>query len=324
MARGRHAPMWADQMNERMTLEQAWKSWDRAMVAAERSDLTREAYARYVARFIRYLQEDGHAEPKATHLTAESVRGFVVWLKEQAPAVVNNRVMPKGPQSLRAHVVCIKAFAHWMMENGVFKHDPVARVKNPSVREPEVVPFTKEEVKLIVAEIGSGPFATRNRAIVYWMLATGTRAAEVCSLKVANLNLKERAALVTGKGNKQRTVVFDRATARYLALYLAERPEGPAGKGCVFVSASGAALNPGALYGIIRGLGDRAGVPNAHPHRLRHQMATTFLEAYPGQVFQLQTLLGHTGLGMTRRYVKAAHARQIMSGPSIIETLGLR
>src|SRR5690242_20119710 len=47
---GRKTPAWADQMSARMPLGQAAKTYDRALVAGARSDLTRRAYGLYIER----------------------------------------------------------------------------------------------------------------------------------------------------------------------------------------------------------------------------------------------------------------------------------
>lgn len=321
---GRRVPEWSDQMNGQMTLEQALKTWERALIAAGRSDSLRLAYMRIGRRFTAYLKDEGLDKPRVTQLTPERARGFLLWLRVQPPAVVNGQVRTLGPRSYNYHTIALKAFGHFLLEHGVFKADPLAGLKNPRVPKIEVTPFTRDEVKLLVAAIGERPLATRNRALIYFMLATGCRAAEVCGLKVVNVDLKGHTAKVMGKGSKERIVQFDKSTARYLALWLSERPETATGKGCVFVSSTGVNLTPGGLYRIIRNLGDAAGINHPHPHRMRHTMATFFLEAHPGHLFQLETLLGHTDLGMTRRYAKTAEARTPLSGPSIIEVLGLR
>lgn len=323
MPRGRRIPDWAAEMTPAITLDQAWKIYDSALVAAERSEKTRVAYKRYIGRFIEYLREEYETEPKAAQITPDNVRGWIVWLKAQPPVIVNKRAMTKGASSMHAHVVCIKTFASFLTEQGVFKNYPLGRLKNPKLDQVEVKPFTRDEMRLIVAAIGDGPFATRNRALIYFMVSTGTRSDETCRLELDRLDLKERTALVFGKGRKERTVQFDKATARYLLLWLAQRPDDPRGQGRVFLGRDAKPLNGSGLYRVVRSLGERAGVAHAHPHRIRHSMATAFLTAYPGQIFQLQALLGHSQLETTRRYARVVSAKNILTGPSITETLGL-
>lgn len=53
----------------------------------------------------------------------------------------------------------------------------------------------------------------------------------------------------------------------------------------------------------IRKACDRAGVPRWHPHQLRHLAATVVEELVDEE--EARALLGHKGLGMTKRYAHA-------------------
>jgi site-specific recombinase XerD len=99
-------------------------------------------------------------------------------------------------------------------------------------------------------------------------------------------------------------IPFSADTAKALWEYaVAERADAPANE-AFFVGAQGPLTRSGLLQ-LVRSLGERAGVPDVHPHRFRHTFAVNFL-INGGDPYALQDLLGHESMEMVRRYVHLA------------------
>ena len=111
--------------------------------------------------------------------------------------------------------------------------------------------------------------------------------------------------LVTGKGSKQRIVQLSSKTARAIWHYLTTRPE-TLDDDPLFTSNYEQNFTRQGLSRLIKSIGLRANVPNAHPHRFRHTFAITFLRN-GGNIFVLQQLLGHSTLDMVKHYLTLAN-----------------
>ena len=161
------------------------------------------------------------------------------------------------------------------------------------VREPRRLPRALDagEASALLESLRSW----RDRAIAGLMLFSGLRSAEVLALTVVDVDIARGWVRVTGKGGRERRVPVDAQVAGWVQTYLlAERPETTAT--ALFVVAKGAhrgrPLTPAGLRTIFRYHRDRAGVPAAHPHALRHSFGTALAEAGV-DLAVIQALLGH-------------------------------
>lgn len=151
----------------------------------------------------------------------------------------------------------------------------------------------------------------RDKAIAGLMLFSGLRSAEVLALTVADVDIARGWARVAGKGGRERRTPVDAEVAGWVQTYLlAERPDTdvPA----LFVVAKGASrgqpLTPAGLRTIFRYHRDRAGVPAAHPHALRHSFGTALAEAGV-DLAVIQSLLGHAHVDSSIGYIHLAPVR---------------
>jgi integrase/recombinase XerD len=148
--------------------------------------------------------------------------------------------------------------------------------------------------------------ATRDKAIVLVLLDSGMRASELCALTVGDADLSTgRVTVERGKGGKARHTYLGKAARKALWRYVSRRqtrPDDP-----LFVTRGERAMDGDRLLKLIVNLGKRAGVGNLHPHRFRHTFATQFLRN-GGNLLALQRLLGHSNLGMVRRYAAIVEA----------------
>lgn len=162
-----------------------------------------------------------------------------------------------------------------------------------------------EDVASFLADLGSH----RDRAIVLLMLLGGVRAAEVRSLRLADVDMGLRQVKVTGKGSKQRMVPVDRAFFSELAEYLRkERPSALSTPECFVVMrgpTTGQAMTEAGMRRIFRTHRARTGAVRVRPHRLRHTYGTELASAGI-DLLVLRELMGHAHAETTAAYIHLA------------------
>jgi site-specific recombinase XerD len=243
-------------------------------------------------------QREGLA-PATVNRRLAAVSGLFAFWAMRDPNAPNP--MPRGPAARRAAPG---------QRGGLLGH--LARPQPRSalrVRQPRRLPraLTPEEASALLESLRSW----RDRAIAGLMLFCGLRSAEVLTLTVADIDIARGWARVAGKGGRERRVPVDAQVAGWVQTYLlAERPE--TDTTVLFVVAKGAhrgrPLTPAGLRTIFRYHRDRAGVPAAHPHALRHSFGTALAEAGV-DLAVIQALLGHAHVDSSVGYIHLAPVR---------------
>jgi integrase/recombinase XerD len=164
------------------------------------------------------------------------------------------------------------------------------------------VVFSIEEVSnLLMAAPGPG---LKYRAALSISYGGGLRAAEVCSLKVGDIDSDRMLIHVEqGKGRKDRKVMLSPGLLALLRDYWREaRPEGWLFPGQPKINP----MSPRQLHRAFTSAKHMAGIAKpATLHTLRHSFATHLLEANT-DVRVIQVLLGHAKLTTTARYTHVA------------------
>jgi len=157
--------------------------------------------------------------------------------------------------------------------------------------------------------------SNRDWAMLVFAYRHGMRASEVCGLKLADLDMKNRQVEIKRVKGSLRTVqplaehagnnraLFDEV--RVLKTYLAERNED--GSGYLFLSQKGSALTTTQFYRIFRNIALAAGVApeKAHPHSLKHSRCTNLI-ASGVNLMEVRQLVGHKSIGSTVQYISVS------------------
>ena len=215
------------------------------------------------------------------------------------------------PSTAKTYYSHLRTFFRWLVAESVLTASPMDTLAAPIARPDQIQPFTEKQVEALLSAARRTNHPKRDEAILMFLLDTGVRASELCSLRLSDIDTAGRTGTVLGKGNKRRSVYFGRTAAKALWNYLREDTREK--DASVFLSdrgtRAGESLTRNGLGQMVERLGILAGIESTRcsPHTFRHTFAVNFLRA-GGNVFSLMQLLGHTNPQMTSRYVSLAQA----------------
>ena len=221
----------------------------------------------------------------------------------------------KSRATVARRAASVRAFTGWCARRGLMSTDPGERLASPKsgTHLPTVLDQSAAARVMDHAAVASddgSAIASRDRAIVELLYATGIRVSELCAIDVRDLDLDRRTVRVTGKGDKQRVVPFGLPALRAVNDWLAMRGEvvGARSGQAAFLGARGGRIDPRTVRESVHRLTSEAGVTSISPHALRHSAATHVLEG-GADLRAVQELLGHSSLATTQRYTHVSVER---------------
>jgi site-specific recombinase XerD len=288
-----------------MNFLQAWQGF---LLHAEAESLSRYTIRDYRRTIERFVQHRGNAP--VTEITKRDIEEFMASL---------NGLSKKT--KLNYHIG-LSSLWTWLVKEEMVNVHIVRQVDAPRPEQPAIVPFSREDVLLLLASLDRSkpytrhfqrepsthrtPNALRNRAIIYTLLDTGLRASELCNLEIRDIDFRNREIKVReGKGGKSRMVYVSSKAAKFIWRYLSDRI-GAADNSPVFAAQNELPLGSRGLELMLQRLGKRAGVRDVYPHRFRHTFAINYLRN-KGDAYTLQRILGHSSMEMTKRYLQIAN-----------------
>jgi integrase/recombinase XerD len=150
----------------------------------------------------------------------------------------------------------------------------------------------------------------RNRALLTLLAYSGIRNAELCSLRIEDVDLGGgMVRVVKGKGNRAYAAAVAGPCIQILAAYLRTRAEASPRDWLFVTERRGRKLQPQDLRKIVRVAAQRAGMlQRVHPHLFRHSLAMAMLNR-GAHVFTIQRQLGHAHVETTLLYLDAEYSR---------------
>jgi site-specific recombinase XerD len=246
------------------------------------SPRTEQSYVSAMVGLTKYYRQP------PDQLSQEQIRAYLLHLKERG----------LSPSSRNVAISGMKFFYHQCL--GWNEKQLFIPPRKRSWQLPEVLSPTEVERLLLAAT------KQRDRCLLMTAYATGLRVSELVRLKVSAIDSHRMMVRVEqGKGRKDRyTVLSQRLLAELRAYWKVHRSQS-----WVFPNAKDGPLSIDYAQKIYNLAKLRAGIQKGHGiHTLRHCFATHLLEAGV-DLRTIQTLLGHTSLLSTERYLQIRQHR---------------
>jgi integrase/recombinase XerD len=185
------------------------------------------------------------------------------------------------------------------------RSNPMANLKPPKIGDKLVPVFTDDELAALLDTCKGGGFQNRrDYAIISAFKDTGARLA---GLTTGDVSPRDREAVVTGKGDKQRAIKFTYDTARALDRYQRERAKHKMARvSALWLGVRGGQMTASGVYQMIERRGRDAGV-EVNPHKFRHTFSHVFLDR-GGTEGDLMELNGWSSPQMLARYGRSARS----------------
>ena len=237
------------------------------------SENTIQFYQYTAKKFIEQLPVD---DPK--DVTAHHVRAYLSGLASRG----------LKDSTVHGHARAIRCFLRFCAAEGYCEPVTFDMPRQGTERPPML---SAEDLKRVLAHATK----PRDKALVLLLVDFGVRRAECAALRWKDIDMNSGVLRVnSGKGKKARTAIIGPTTRRGLLKHRRKVSHEP-GDSVFRLTGSGVRM-------ALRRLGDRAGV-TLTCHMLRRTFATAALTGGMSPLV-LQSLMGHSDLEMTRRYLR--------------------
>lgn len=261
----------------------------------------------YIEAFLTHLQVERNAPATSLRAYRSDLSKFVAedWAKVDSQDILNlvETLEKNGisPSSIARICSTYRNFFKWLILRGICEHNPAdgIRSKSKSGKLPQVL--TAEQAYALCEFSAGDSFEDKlNNAIVELFYSSGLRLSELVELDMDRIDLRERTAIVHGKGDKWRVVPIGKKAVDALEAWLVVRKEVFEGQ-AVFVSNDGERLTTRSVQWRVSKVSKEVLRKEISPHTLRHSMATHLLEA-SGDLRAVQEMLGHADISTTQTY----------------------
>jgi integrase/recombinase XerD len=272
-----------------------------------------------VDRFINYLMVEKGLSANTIESYSLDLSGYLVFLKNSGINEISEQDTPNllkylielrknglNARSRARHLVTIRGFYKFLVQEKIIGHDPAQMVDLPKLglKLPDVLSVQEIQDLLKVPDLTTHR-GQRDAAMLELLYAAGLRVSELIRLKIQDINLEAGFVRVFGKGSKERIVPIGHFAREKVLDYLTfGRPYllKTYKSHYLFVARAGKPMTRQGFWKLVKQYASKAGLfKKITPHSFRHSFATHLLEA-GADLRSVQLMLGHVDISTTQIY----------------------
>ncbi len=259
------------------------------------SKLTLKAYQNDIEAFTQFNQQHFQQET-ITQANYNQIRSWIV-------ALVNQKI---SNRSINRKISALNTYYKYLLKIDEISINPLAKHKALKVSKKIQIPFSKEEITIVLDQLSStNTFeGIRNQLIIELFYSTGMRRNELIQLKISDINLSNQTIKVLGKRNKERYIPLLPTVQKTILKYINQRKKLSTIQDThyLLLTKKGVKIYEMLVYRIINTYFSLASQKvKKSPHILRHSFATHLLNE-GANLNAVKELLGHSSLAATQVY----------------------
>ena len=266
---------------------------------------TIESYSRDISRYVEYLKKKGGRQ--ISDADTPLILTYLISLRDGG----------LKSRSTARHLVTLRGFYRYLVQEKIIKHDPVRLIDLPKsgLKLPDVLSVSEIKLLLSVPDTQT-PLGLRNAAMIELLYAAGLRVSELVNLKLLDINTEAGFVRVIGKGSKERIVPIGHYAQKRLDNYvktaLPQLLKGGVSH-YLFVARAGKPMTRQGFWKLLKQYALQARIAKKiTPHSFRHSFASHLLEG-GADLRAVQVMLGHADIATTQIYTHVAreHLKQM-------------
>lgn len=232
----------------------------------------------------------------------EYIRGYMRFLYEKK----------YSSKTIGRHISSLKSFFKYLMKNEIISNNPMLLISNPKTEKklPNYINYNDLETLLSIPD-QNDILGLRNSLILELLYSCGVRVSELVNIKISDIDFGNNRILITGKGNKERFVLYGKVCNNLLNRYMKESRKKllKEENDYLLLNKFGNKITDRAIRMIIDDIVKQSSLKlNISPHTLRHTFATHLLNE-GADLKIVQELLGHENISTTGIYTHVSNER---------------